>query len=167
MNPMARLLQVIREDPVAMRLIAPGGVLLFAVVSVVYRIRSGKGFFRKAHGEVLFQERFGSGNYHGHWYTVLGGARNCLLITLTASELFIRPWFPFNLLFLPEIYGLEHRIALSDITSVKERKNWLLGTTLDIEFHGSRGREERFSLILREKEAFLNALKELKGAAVQ
>lgn len=33
----------------------------------------------------------------------------------------IRPRFLFNLLFMPEIYGLEHEVPLDQITSIQPR----------------------------------------------
>ena len=67
------------------------------VLSAIYRLvrRRPVLFFSVADADFL--ERGASG----------GNARNCLVVAVSAGRLIVRPFFPFNLLFLPEVYGLE------------------------------------------------------------
>lgn len=113
----------------------------------------------KPRGEVLFHERFGSGSSHRNLLTKLGGAQNCLLVTVTDCELLIRPWFPFNMLFMPEIYDLEHRIPIAEISSIHERRAWYGIGLLDIEFRIADRGSRRMTLYLRGKKDFIQALK--------
>jgi hypothetical protein len=129
--------------------------------SIVYRLCRREGLSMKPQGDVIFHERFGSGSSHRNLLTRLGGAQNCLLVTVTDRELLLRPWFPFNLLFLPEIYDLEHRIPIAEISSIRERKLWYGWEGLDLEYRRADGGSRRITLSLRGKEAFLQALRKL------
>jgi hypothetical protein len=119
----------------------------------------------KPQGDILFHERFGSGSSHRNLMTKLGGAQNCLLVTVTDRELLVRPWFPFNMFFLPEIYDLEHRIQIAQITSIRERRSWFGLEFLDIEFGISPQASRRLSFRLRKKEDFLAALRKAGAKA--
>ena len=114
----------------------------------------------KPHGTVLFHARFGSGRSSRDWVTRVAGASNCLLVTVTESELLVRPWFPFNLFFLPEIYDLEHRIPKSSISTITERTGMLGAELVDIDFVKAARKKRRLTLRLTEKKDFLKALRE-------
>src|SRR4051812_38961978 len=101
------------------RLIGLIWICLLTASSILFRLR--KGFSMKPQGEILYHERFAGGRSDRNWLTRIAGANKCLLVTVTDSELLVRPWFPFNLWFLPEIYDLEHRIPISKISGLRER----------------------------------------------
>lgn len=79
------------------------------------------------------------------------------MVQVTEYELDIHPFPPFNLLFLPEIYGLEHRVSLKDIMSAKIAKK-LFWRKVELEFKTSEGKVEGVSLWLKNPEEFLDAI---------
>jgi len=138
-------------------LIALVWICLVVGFSILFRLR--KGLSLKPQGEILYHERFASGRSDRNWLTRIAGASKCLLVTVTDSELLVRPWFPFNLSFLPEIYDLEHRIPISKISGIRERQGLFGSEIVDVDFPSSSGGTRRFSLQLVGTAAFLKALR--------
>ena len=99
--------------------------------------------------QVAFSEWFASGYSHKSWMTRLGGASNCLRITVTADELWIGSFFPFSL--FADTYDLEHRIPLGSILHVDQQKQHI-----QIEFALPDNGTRRMTLISR-KASELNA----------
>lgn len=62
----------------------------------------------------------------------------------------VRPFFPFNLFFLPEIYGLEHDIAISRVVRA-ELGRFLFWKKLVVTFRDDRG-ERSLTLFLQHPE---------------
>ena len=125
--------------------------------SVVFRVSKGKPLWPSAPPNARFVERRASGNCLDTLWSRLGGARNCLLVTLTDTELYVSPQFPFNLMFLPEIYGLEDRITYDRIRNCAAIDRWY-GKSVRLEFIRSNGSDSTFSLILRKRQEFLSTL---------
>ena len=124
-------------------------------LSIVYRVARRKNIVSVPEQEVLFKERWASGASQKNLLTRLGGARNCLSITLSRNALIIRPMFPFNLMFLPEVYDLEHVIPRSAIKNIEFDGPNGRGILLEFESHGAR---KRFELSLRRREDFRHAI---------
>ena len=139
--------------------VAIGWIVFAIIISAVIRVRRGKVLFPKPSSNALFSERICSGRSFSTIWARVGGARNCLLVTLTEKTLAVTPHFPFNLIFLPEIYGLEHNIDISAIRDVTEKKG-ILGSSVTVAFTGLR--EQRFELRLRHQDGFLQALRKLR-----
>lgn len=99
---------------------------------------------------VRFRERFASGVSHRSWFTRLGGARNCLSVTLTDSELWITTFFPFTTMVGSS--DLEHRIPTSRVLAVVHR-----GSRVTIDFATETGDRRRFVLWLRQASEFIAA----------
>ena len=93
--------------------------ILGVLLSVLYRRNAGKPLFPKIPADARYAERWGSGPF----------ASNCLLVWITADRLEVVPRFPFNLMFLPEIYRLERSIPISTIRKV-ERKRFSLNNVI-------------------------------------
>lgn len=127
-----------------------GGVI---AASIAWRRINGKPIFAPEVADAVFVERWTSGRVRGG-IRAIGGASNCLLVAVTKMELIVSPQFPFTLMFLPEIWGLEHRKPLSRIKSVTAR-NGLLGRTVDVVFDDGDGMVFR----LRNPDAFLQAMR--------
>jgi hypothetical protein len=89
--------------------------ILGVLLSILYRRRAGKPLFPKVPANARYVERLGSAPF----------ASNCLLVWVTADRLQVVPWFPFNLMFLPEIYRLERSIPISTIREVERRQSLL------------------------------------------
>ena len=95
--------------------------------------------------------------------TRIGGARNCLLVYVADGALTIVPVFPFNLMFLPEIYGLETTAPISAISA--NSVDGLLRKQLVLTIAGIR--EERFELSLRDEQAFRDAIEGTRTALIK
>lgn len=104
---------------------------------------------------IRFEERGASGCSHKTIFTRMGGARNCLQVTVTDKEVWIRPSLPFNL--FAQKQDLEHRFSRASITSVKPIRS-LFTDTLLLEYRDERGQTHKLSLILRKPDEFLRAL---------
>ncbi|MBF0408695.1 MAG: hypothetical protein HQM10_15210 [Candidatus Riflebacteria bacterium] len=97
-------------------------IALWIVASIFYRRSKGKPFFPRKSDHDAFYESTGSGRSNRNFFTRLGGARNCLTVAVTDNSLIVQPKFPFNLMFLPEIYDLEYSIPKNRIHTIEERK---------------------------------------------
>ncbi len=139
--------------------VAVGWIIFAIIISAAVRLRRGKALFPKSPPSALFSERYCSGRSFSTVWARVGGARNCLLVSLTETTLAVAPQFPFNLIFLPEIYGLEHSIDISAIRDVTEKKG-IFGSSVTVAFTGLR--EQRFELRLRHQNDFLQALRKLR-----
>ena len=124
-------------------------------ISILIRRRRGRPIFPKTPPDALYAERFGSGRSDDDVPGRIGGARNCLVIAVTRDELTICPFFPFNLGFLPNMYGLEHRVPRGSIRSV-ERRPGLLGDRVLIAFETDKA--HAVELEVRDARAFVRAL---------
>lgn len=136
--------------------VSVAATVLAVLASVAYRTLKGKQYPSTPAQDVRFTEKWVSGASHKNLLTKIGGARNCLSVTLSSSALFVRPMFPFSLMFLPEVYDLEHFIPRSKIRRVEPGGGGAAGSVL-IEFE-SGGREKRIELTLRKHEEFLRAV---------
>ena len=142
--------------------LAVGWIALVVAVSIGFRKKRGKPIFPKAPPGALFSERGCSGRSLDTLWARIGGARNCLLVALTPQKLVVVPIFPFNLIFLPEIYGLEHSLDISTIQQVADR-NGILGKHITITYADPK--VHRVELRLRHHDDFLGSLRKL-GVAV-
>ena len=124
-------------------------------LSIVYRAAKRKNIVSIPKQDVLFKESWVSGASQKNLLTKLGGAGNCLSITLSRNALIIRPMFPFNLMFLAEVYDLEHVIPTSSIKSIECSGPNGRVILLEFESHGGR---KRFELSLRRREEFRHAI---------
>lgn len=137
-------------------IISLANAVLVVLASVVYRAIKGKGRVRLPPQDVRFSEKWASGVSHKNLLTRLGGARNCLSVELSHNALIVRPMFPFNLGFLPEVWDLEHHITRNDIKRIKSAETDGPGSVV-IEFV-SNGEEKLFELVLRKRQDFLRAV---------
>lgn len=126
-----------------------------ALVSALWRKRTGRPIFPHLPKQADFAEAGCSGRNLQSAITSIDGARNVLLVSIIEGQLSIVPMFPFNLLFLPEIWGLEFHLPVAAIVSLSTR-NGLNGTTVTLELpSGMRG---HFDLRLRNPGGFIGAI---------
>jgi hypothetical protein len=123
--------------------------------SIVFRLNRGKSLYPKAPADALYRENWGSGRSLDTVWGRIGGASNCLIIAVTRDHLVVTPRFPFNLMFLPEVYGLELTATRSRV-HVTNRTAGLLRNRIVISIDGADA--TRMELKLRDREAFLAAL---------
>ena len=131
-------------------------VLAVVSASVLFRRSRGKPVLFFSVPNAVFQERTASGCSNDGWWRRLGGARNCLVVAITPARLVIRPFFPFNLMFLPETYGLEYDVPLSSVFRATAERS-LLRRRVRVCFRDG-DRECDVSLSLRNPEDFLRLL---------
>ncbi|OGQ95124.1 MAG: hypothetical protein A2521_00230 [Deltaproteobacteria bacterium RIFOXYD12_FULL_57_12] len=122
-------------------------------VSVLYRRSRGKPILFFNVPGASYIERAASGNSHRHWYSRIGGARSCLVVAIFEGKLIVRPWFPFNLMFLPEIYHLEHEIPLERVKSVQVGKG--LFKRVIVEFQNENCEAQAMTLFLKKPDDFI------------
>lgn len=132
-------------------------ILLWVVASIIYRKSRGQAILPSKPKNSLFYEGWASGNSNRNIFTKLGGAHNCLLVAVTPDSLIIQPRFPFNLMFLPEIYGLEYRIPGLNIRTV-EKTGRIFGKGVEIQFIDVGGGEKSVRLYLKRTDDFLAAI---------
>lgn len=144
--------------------LAAAWVALVICASVVYRRSKGKPFFRPEFERPLFLETWRSGHSLRSVITRLGGARNCLWVAVDERSLFVAPHFPFNLMFLPEIYGLEYAVPGSAIRSVERADGLLARNRVRVSVERQPGTEESFEVSLRDPDAFVRAVEALRRA---
>jgi hypothetical protein len=104
---------------------------------------------------VRFHERAASGCSQKNIFTRLGGARNCLRVTVTDTEVWIRPFFPVSV--LAQYFDLEHRIVRTSITRVQPSQSAFAQSIL-LDYRDDRGQLHRLSLILHSPNEFRRAL---------
>lgn len=122
-------------------------------VSVVFRRQRNKSIFPRLPASARFSQRVASGWSEDTWLRSLGGANNCLMVAVTEKELIVTPFFPFTLMFLPEIWGLELQTPLSQIRHVETAQR-LFMSGLRIEFASGR----KMVLVVRDIEKLRAAL---------
>ena len=140
-------------------------ILLVAAASVGYRLYKGRYILRPRFPNALFCEKWRSGRSHRNLITRLGGASGCLWVAVTADELLVGPHFPFNLLFLPEMYGLEYRASGADIEMVALRRTLFGGQRAVVELRTGQGVRETFELALRDPDKFISVVEGLRKSA--
>ena len=132
-------------------------LLVWVGASIIYRLSHGKPVLFFGVGGASFQERTASGRSNRNWLRQLGGARNCLVVAVVGDRVVIRPWFPFTLMFLPEIYRLEYDLPVSDVLEARTRES-VFRRRVELSIRNSAGESESLTLHLREPETFLAAM---------
>ena len=112
-------------------------------MSVVFRWNKGKPVFPTLPDGAVFVDKSASGRW----------ASNCLLVAVTDEALSVVPKFPFNLMFLPEIYGLERTIPVGSILKVQQLRGFGLGNNVSVDYGAATLR-----LRVRNPKAFVDAL---------
>lgn len=118
-------------------------IVFIVGISVVFRRSRGKPVFPKLPNGAVYVDKSASGRW----------ASNCLLVAVTDEALSVVPKFPFNLMFLPEIYGLERTIPVSSIREVQQLRGFGFGNNVSIDYG-----EDKLRLKVRSPQAFVDAL---------
>lgn len=145
----------------ALFLFVVGYVIAVIGVSIVYRIRQKKFIFRPKFANALFNENWRSGRSLRSFITRIGGANNCLWVTIANETLFVGPHFPFDLMFLPEIYGLDYQVPAAQIVAVERREVWYRKGRVRITFLDAENQEQAFFLWLKYPQDFVQCLQSL------
>ena len=102
--------------------------------SIWFRRANGKPIIPQKPTDAAFCEDWCSGRSLRNGLTRIGGARNCLLVYVSDGHLVVTPRFPFTLMFLPELYGLDLRVSTGSIASVEPAQHFW-GRPLRVAFH--------------------------------
>ena len=137
------------------------GVLLgmMAYGMVVRKYTHGR-VFTPNYSDARFFERYCSGCSHRTPLHIFGGARRCLWVAVTDEEILTGLTFPFNALLSFEFWGLEHRIAASQVLSVAEA--FFGGTT--IRFRNRDGWREAFTVWCKDKSKLIAAIESVRSS---
>ena len=79
------------------------------------------------------------------------------MVAVTKDSLLVQPTFPFNLLFLPEIFGLELNVDKVGVRIVEEKKV-MFGKAVVLEYVTADQLTQLIELHLRGMDQFLKAL---------
>jgi hypothetical protein len=101
--------------------------------------------------DIIFEDRFASGNSRKNFLTQLGGARNCLRLVVTRDLLWVTSWFPFSL--ITTFYDLEHIIPRNRISKIETNSGEVL-----LIFTDESGATRSLKLLPRNVTDFLTAL---------
>jgi hypothetical protein len=118
--------------------------------------KTGLIFPQLSPGQIRFQECRASGRSLN--FRVMGRAADCLEVTVTDAEVWIRMGFPFNL--LAQTCDLEHRINRDSITRL-EPEGTGLRRGIILEYRDPGGQTHELFLRLRKADDFLTALGKL------
>lgn len=123
--------------------------------SIWFRRANGKPIIPQKPTDAAFWEDWCSGRSLRNGFTRIGGARNCLLIYVADGQLVVTPRFPFTLMFLPELFGLDLRASTASIASVEPTQHFW-GRALRISFHASD--PAPIELKLHDERRFIDSL---------
>jgi hypothetical protein len=150
----------VSESPPAVVFILPWlWIAAGFLVSIIYRRRAGKPIRFFTVPNALFLERFVSGRCEDSLWRQLGGARKVLVVAVADSRLIVRPVTPFNLMFLPEIYGLEHDVPLRKVVRVRQNDGRFARRVL-VTIRTDDGGLTTMSLDLSDPYRFMSLLRE-------
>jgi len=139
------------------------GIFPFLLVGAVVWVIGALAFTlwrRRIHGlhfpdrndvNILFEERWTSGRSHKSLITRMGGANNCLRVTVTDDELWVVPHFPFSA--CAGLFDLDHRVLRDAITNVEQN-----GKIVHVTFELADGEGQRMELRLRNADRFCEVL---------
>lgn len=142
--------------PIFWWILAVAGALL--ATSSVRSLLRGSIFPAHYTGELEYHERNGSGRSYRSLFTRLTGFTNGLEITVTEDELWTRLAWWYRWLYSAADFGLENRIPLASIESVKRRGIWRWRRYY-IGYRDERGAPRQLLLIVREPYVFVAALR--------
>jgi hypothetical protein len=138
------------------------GLVGVLMLSVLYRALQGKPFVPPKVAAAQFYETWRSGRSNKTWLAQYAGFPNCLWIVVTQEYLMVGPHFPFMLLFLPEVFGMEYRIPGRNILAIEDRAA-LLPQGVQIRFRHATGDEESFVMVVQAEDRFRQAVAALRG----
>jgi len=117
--------------------------------------RKQRGLFAEPPANVIYQERTASGRSHKNWFTMLGGASNCLRLVVTVTEIWVTPIFPFSSLGYK--LDLDHRVALHNILEIAPGSGILRKSFL-ITYEDTLGSKHKVEISPRNAGKFEEAL---------
>src|SRR5262245_19546984 len=138
---------------------------LFAIgsLSVVYRIHRTKPLMKAAFSDAQFSESWCSGRSDRRLLAQWATAKKILWVVVTQHELHVSPHFPFNLMFLPEAFGWDHRVPAGNILNIQEIVSPRQERLIAIKYRHVTGDEENLELWVDDSVGLLAALAGLRS----
>lgn len=135
--------------------LAPLALAAAIAASALIRLNRGKPLVPRVPAHAAFSERSCSARSLRNIVTRLGGASNCITVTICDGRLRISPQFPFTLMFLPEIYDLDIDVPISAVVGVEATRQWH-GRSLRLSFRS--GERAPIELRLDDEQGFVGQL---------
>jgi hypothetical protein len=142
--------------------IAMIGLIGITTSSVFYRLQKRKPIMKSDFPAPHFTEIWCSGRSDRNALARLPIAKNILWMIVTKEELHVSPHFPFSLMFLPEAFGLDHRVPGGTIMNVRETDSALLGRSVVVKYRHATGDEEYLELWVNDLPGLMRALAEIR-----
>ena len=137
--------------------------LALAASSVLYRLYKTKPLLKPDFPDSRFTETWSSGQSNRNILARLAGAKSFLWIVVTQDHLHASPHFPFNLMFLPEAFGWDHRLSGKTIIDVRETSPASQQRGILIRYRHATGDEELLQLQVSNVPALLKALADIRA----
>jgi hypothetical protein len=131
--------------------------------SILYRVHRGKPILRPELPQLRFVETWCSGRSNRSVLASLVGAQRFLWVAVTKDTLYVSPHLPFNLIFLAEAFGWDHRVPGSTILDARQSSQDLRESRVLIKYRHKTGDEEILELSVRDPAGFIIALREMRG----
>lgn len=147
----------LNDNPVVGIAFAVGWVTIAIGLSVVLRRLRGKPILTPRLPEAIFWEGHASG-HPGGW-RALGAASNVLQVAVTTNTVVIRPMFPFNLMFMPEVWGLEATVHQKDVLAITLELDARARPTVTMKFRKPGGGEQTLFLHLKDPKGFVGSVR--------
>jgi hypothetical protein len=136
-------------------------LFVLATGSVLYRLYKTKPLFKPSFPDRLFIATWSSGRSDRNFLARLAGAKNFLWIIVTKDHLYVSPHFPFNLMFLPEAFGWDHRVPGKTIMELRQVSDASVGGVL-VRYRHATGDQELLELQVRDVPALMRALADIR-----
>lgn len=134
---------------------------LILAASIIYRKYRKSDQTPFDESTLVFNENWVSGSSRKNFLTRIGGAGKCLKVSVNKEEFYIRPFFPFQFLFLPELLDLEHRISRKNVRSIQSSSDFVDNHTTKIAFTTVGGKLREFDLYLNNEDEFTSLLQQM------
>jgi hypothetical protein len=118
--------------------------------SILYRVHRGKPILRPELPQLRFVETWCSGRSNRSVLASLVGAQRFLWVAVTKDTLYVSPHVPFNLIFLAEAFGWDHRVPGSTILDARQSAQDSRESRVLIKYRHKTGDEEIFELSVRD-----------------
>lgn len=133
-------------------------VSLVVAASLAYRVRKSKPMFLPSFESVQFIETWRSGRSDRRFSSRFAQAPGLLWVVITKGRLRVSPHFPFNLGFVAEALGWDHDLPGKSIVDVQ-----VVPSAVSIQYRHLTGEVETLELAVRDRQAFLAAIAQIRG----
>jgi len=129
--------------------------------SAFYRVHRGKPILQPHFTALRFSENWCSGQSDRSLLARFVGAKHILWVAVAGDTLHVSPHIPFNLMFIAEGFGWDHRVPGRTILEVRETEENSSGRRVAIRYRHRSGKEEQLELRVADGPGLLKALREI------